>query len=64
MKVNIYRVNEARNMRINVYNSDFHALQSSCIQVSLPKNKRQKYQLLQILQILILNISTLIHTIF
>ena len=28
-------------MRINVYESEFHALQSSCIQFLLPKNKRQ-----------------------
>ena len=51
-------------MRINVYNSEFDALQLSGIQFSLLKNKRQKHYLLQILQILILNISTLIHTIF
>ena len=30
-------------MRINAYNSEFHALQSSGIQFSLPKNKREKY---------------------
>ena len=29
-------------MRINVYDSEFHALQSSGIQFLLPKNKRQK----------------------
>ena len=34
---------EDRKMRINVYNPDFHALQSSGIQILLPKNKKQKY---------------------
>ena len=29
-------------MRINVYNSEFHALQSSGIQFSLPPNKTDK----------------------
>ena len=29
-------------MRINVYDSEFHALQSLGIQFLLPKNKRQK----------------------
>ena len=29
-------------MRINVYEPEFHALQSSGIQFLLPKNKRQK----------------------
>ena len=29
-------------MRINVYDSEFHALQSSDTQLLLPKNERQK----------------------
>ena len=37
------KLNEGKKMKTNVYNSEFHALQSSGIQFSLPKNKRQKY---------------------
>ena len=37
------KLNEGRKMRINVYDSEFHALQSSGTQFLLPKNKRQKY---------------------
>ena len=43
-------------MRIKVYKSEFHALQSSGIQFLLSK-KRQKYKLLQILTLNIFNFN-------
>ena len=38
----VYIVYEGRKMRSKVFDSEFHALQSSDIQFFLPKNKRQK----------------------
>ena len=37
------KVNEDIKMRINVFDSGFHALKSSGIQFLLPINKKQKY---------------------
>ena len=42
-------LNEGSQMRFNVCDSEFRAFQSSSIQFLLPKNKRQKNSLLQIL---------------